>query len=63
MRYPIVIRKDEGSSYGVAAPGLPRGFSGGNTLDDAVNMAREDIVGHIETLLMDGQLIPEQTPI
>ena len=33
MRYPIVIRKDEGSSYGVAAPGLPGCFSGGNTLD------------------------------
>ena len=63
MRYPIVIHKDEGSSYGVAAPGLPGCFSGGNTLDDAVNMTREDIVGNIETLLMDGQLIPEQTPI
>jgi predicted RNase H-like HicB family nuclease len=63
MRYSIVIRKDEGSSYGAAAPGLPGCFSGGNTLDDAVNMAREDVVEHIETLLMDGQLIPEQTPI
>ena len=32
-------------------------------MDDAVNMAREDIVGPIETLLMDGQPIPEQAPI
>ena len=63
MRYPIVIRKDEGSSYGVAAPGLPGCFSGGNTLDAGGNMAREDVVEHIETLLMDGQFIPEQTPI
>ena len=63
MRYPIVIHKDEGSSYGVAAPGLPGCFSSGDTLDDAVDMAREAIVGHIETLLRDGQLIPEQTPL
>jgi predicted RNase H-like HicB family nuclease len=61
MRYPIVIRKDGGNSYRVAAPGLPGCFSGGDTLDDAVDMAREAIVGHIETLLRDGQLIPEQT--
>jgi predicted RNase H-like HicB family nuclease len=63
MRYPIVIRKDGGNSYRVAAPGLPGCFSGGNTLDAAVNIAREDIVGQTETLLTDGRLIPEQTPI
>ena len=29
MRYPIVIHKDEGSSYGVTVPDLPGCFSGG----------------------------------
>ena len=63
MRYPVVIHKDEGSSYGVTVPDLPGCFSGGDTLDDAFDMAREAIVGHIETLLMDGHPIPENAPL
>ena len=63
MRYPIVVHKDDGSSYGVTVPDLPGCFSGGDTLDAAFDMAREAIVGHIETLLMDGQHVPEQRPL
>ena len=63
MRYPIVIHKDEGSSYGVTVPDLPGCFSGGDTLDEAFDMAREAIVGHIETLLMAGQQVPQQHPM
>ena len=63
MRYPVVIHKDEGSSYGVTVPDLPGCFSGGDTLDEAFDMAREAIVGHIETLLMDGEPIPENAPL
>ena len=63
MRYPIVIHKDEGSSYGVTVPDLPGCFSGGDTLDEAFDMAHEAIVGHIETLLMDGQQVPQQHPM
>ena len=63
MRYPIVNHKDEGSSYGVTVPDLPGCFSGGDTLDEAFDMAREAIVGHIETLLMAGQQVPKQHPM
>ena len=63
MRYPVVIHKDEGSSYGITVPDLPGCFSGGDTLDDAFDMAQEAIVGHIETLLMDGHPIPEHRPL
>ena len=63
MRYPIVIHKDESSSYGVTVPDLPGCFSGGDTLEATFDMSREAIVGHIETLLMDGQDIPEQHPL
>ena len=63
MRYPIVIHKDEDSSYGVTVPDLPGCFSGGDTLDDAFGMAREAIVGHIETLLLDGQSVPAKRPM
>lgn len=63
MRYPIVVHTDDGSSYGVTVPDLPGCFSAGDTLDEAFEMAREAIFGHIETLLMDGQHIPEQHPM
>ena len=41
---------------------LPGCFSAGDTLEEALEMGREAILGHIETLLMDGQPIPEQQP-
>ena len=59
MRYPIVIHKDEGSSYGVTVPDLPGCFSGGATLEETLDLTREVIEGHVETLLLDGQPIPE----
>ncbi len=58
VRYPIVIHKDEDSKFGVTVPDLPGCFSSGDTMDEAFDMAREAIVGHIETLLLDGQAVP-----
>jgi predicted RNase H-like HicB family nuclease len=63
MRYAIVIHKDPGSSYGVTVPGLPGCFSAGDTLDEVFDNVREAITGHVETLLMDGQPVPEEAPL
>ena len=63
MRFPIVIHKDEGSSYGVTVPGLPGCFSAGDTMDDALESSREAILSHIEVLLMDGHAVPAQKSI
>ena len=63
MRYPIVIHKDEGSSYGVTVPDLPGCFSGGETLEDALTASEEAILSHIEVLLMDGEPVPKQRPL
>ena len=63
MRYPIVIHKDPDSDYGVTVPDLPGCFSGGDTMEEAIEMAHEAITGHIETLLMDGQPIPDMLPM
>ena len=63
MRYPIVIHKDPDSDYGVTVPDLPGCFSAGSTMDEAIEMARESIIGHIETLLMDAQPIPDKSPL
>ena len=58
MQYAIVIHKDVESVYGVAVPDLPGCFSGGNTLEEAVESAQEAIACHLEGLLMDGESIP-----
>ena len=63
MRFPIVIHKDEGSSYGVTVPDLPGCFSGGETLEEALTASEEAILSHIEVLLMDGHSVPQQIPI
>ena len=63
MRFPIVIHKDEPSSYGVTVPDLPGCFSAGDSLADALDSSREAILSHIEVLLMDGESIPETQPL
>ena len=63
MRYPVVVHKDEGSSYGVTIPDLPGCFSGGDTLEEALDSTQEAIACHIEGLLMDGHPIPERQSI
>ena len=63
MRFPAVVHKDEGSSYGVTIPDLPGCFSGGDTLDEALTNAQEAITGHIETLFMAGELLPKTRPL
>ena len=63
MKYPIVIHKDHGSSYGVTVPDLPGCFSGGETLDEVMAAACEAIECHVEGILMDGDSIPERKPM
>ncbi len=58
MRYPVVIHKDPESDYGVTVPDLPGCFSGGDTIDEALNNAVEAIECHIEGLLIDGETVP-----
>ena len=63
MRFPIVIHKDSCSGYGVTVPDLPGCFSAGDTLDHAIESAREAIACHIEGLLMDGEPVPLRASI
>lgn len=58
MIFPVVIHKDKRSDYGVTVPDLPGCFSAGETLQDALTMAREAIELHLEGLIAEGQLIP-----
>ena len=59
MNYPIVIHKDRNSDYGVTVPDLPGCFTAGDTIDEAVAMAKEAIELHLEGLIEDGDVVPE----
>ena len=63
MRFPIVIHKDAGSGYGVTVPDLPGCFSAGDTLEEAIESAREAIACHIEGVLMDGEPTPVRSSL
>lgn len=63
MRFPIVIHKDDGSAYGVTVPDLPGCSSAGDTVEEAMESAREAIACHVEGLLMDGEAVPARVPL
>ena len=61
MRYPIIIHKD--TNFGVTVPDVAGCFSAGDTLEEAIDMAREAIECHLEGMLMDGETIPTPSSI
>jgi predicted RNase H-like HicB family nuclease len=64
MRYPIAIEPgDDSTAFGVVVPDLPGCFSAGDSLDEAITQAKEAIELWLETVIEDGQGIPEPSPI
>ncbi|WP_027469197.1 type II toxin-antitoxin system HicB family antitoxin [Deefgea rivuli] len=64
MFYPIAIEPgDEQHAFGVIVPDLPGCYSASDTLDDAINQAKEAIALHLEGLAEDGELIPVPSPV
>lgn len=64
MRYTIAIEPgDEQHAFGVVVPDLPGCFSGGDTLDEAIDNAREAIELWLETVIDDGGSVPAPRPI
>ncbi len=61
--YPIAIHKEKNSCYGVTVPDMPGCFSAGDTLEEALEQAKEAIVFHAEGLAEDGLPIPKIHPI
>ena len=63
MNYPIAIHKDPDSDYGVTVPDLPGCFSAGTTIDEAMAMAKEAIELHLESMMDDGESVPQPSDI
>lgn len=60
MRFPIAIEPgDDKHAFGVIVPDLPGCFSASDTLDEAIDNAKEAIDLWLETTIDDGAVIPE----
>lgn len=60
MRYPIAIEPgDDKHAFGVVVPDLPGCFSAGDTIEEAMDNAKEAIQLWLETVIDDGGTVPE----
>lgn len=60
MRYPVAIEAgDAEHAWGVTVPDLPGCFSAGDTIEEALDNAKEAILLHVEGMLDDGQSVTE----
>ena len=60
-RYTIILHPDpEQGGYTVTVPALPGCVTEGDTLEEAIAMAKEAIHLYLESLLADGEPIPEE---
>ena len=58
MKFIVVLYTDDGQRFGVTVPDLAGCFSAGDSLDHALESAREAIDLHVETMIEDGVTIP-----
>lgn len=59
--YTIIMEPDlEEGGYTVTVPALPGCVTQGETIEQCVERTREAIAGYIESLRLDGQLVPEK---
>ena len=63
MRFALALHTDDGAAYSVVVPDLPGCFSAGDSLDEAIEMAREAIDAHCELLAEDGADIAPAQPL
>lgn len=64
MKYPVAIEPgNDKQAFGVVVPDLPGCFSAGDTLDEAIDNAREAIDLWLETVIDDGGPVPDARPI
>jgi predicted RNase H-like HicB family nuclease len=62
MYYVALMHKDEGSAYGVSFPDLPGCYSAGDTLDEAMDNAREGLAAFVRWMEADGDSVPAPRP-
>lgn len=60
-QYTIILHPDpEEGGYTVTVPALPGRITQGDTLEEAIAMAKDAIRLHVESLITDGEPVPEE---
>ena len=61
-KYTIILEPDtEEDGYTVTVPALPGCITQGGTVEQCIERAHEAIEGYIESLLANGEPVPEET--
>jgi predicted RNase H-like HicB family nuclease len=60
LRYKILLRKEPEGGYTVIVPSLPGCITYGDTIEKAINMAKEAIELYIESLKTHGEEVPTE---
>lgn len=58
--YTVILEPDVDGGYVVHCPALPGVVTEGETVEEALAMARDAITGYLESLRKDGLPIPEE---
>jgi antitoxin HicB len=59
--YRILLTPEDEGGFSVSVPALPGCFTQGETIEEAIEMAREAIGVYIESLEEDGEPIPDDS--
>jgi antitoxin HicB len=60
-QYTIILHPNpEEGGYTVTVPALPGCITQGETLEEAIAMAKDAIRLHVESLIADGEPVPEE---
>jgi len=60
LNYRILLRKEPEGGYTVMVPSLPGCATYGETIEEAIDMAKEAIELYIESLKEHGEVIPTE---
>lgn len=63
MKFALALHTDDGRNFGVSVPALPGCFSAGESLDKAIENAREAIDGHVGILTERGETLSDEQTI
>ena len=61
--YKINLKKEEGGGYTAFVPSLPGCITYGETVDEAIDMAKEAIELYIEELQDRGEYVPDDSNV
>jgi predicted RNase H-like HicB family nuclease len=59
--YRILLTPEEEGGFSVSVPVLPGCFTQGETIEEAIEMAREAISLYVESLVEDGEPVPDDS--